>query len=84
MSVMHPAMMIQGVQARFTDPATGQRVMPESVPNQISNYVMGAVNAGLRIVHMEEHVVDLALAERAPRAEKHVGWPLLLVMVLER
>lgn len=45
---------------------------------------MGALKAGLRIVHMSEHLVDRKLADLAPRAEKHLGWPLLLVMVLER
>jgi ubiquinone/menaquinone biosynthesis C-methylase UbiE len=83
-SCMHPAMMLRGVQARFIDPATGGRVMPESVPNQISDYVMGAAGAGLRIVHMSEHVADEALVKIAPRAEKHLGWPMLLMMVLER
>lgn len=83
-SVMHPAMMLRGVQARFTDPTSGHRVMPASVPNQVSDYVMGAVGAGLRIVHISEHLADADLARKAPRAEKHMGWPLLLAMVLER
>ena len=47
-TVMHPAIMLRGVQARFTDPATGERVHPESVPNQIGDYVMAAMLAGLR------------------------------------
>jgi len=79
-TVMHPAMMLRGVQARFTDPATGQRTMPESAPNQISDYVMGAAGAGLRITHLSEHVVDEELIAACPRAEKHRDWPLLLVM----
>src|SRR5262249_32528969 len=33
-SVMHPAMLIKGVQARFTDPTTGSEVRPESSPHQ--------------------------------------------------
>lgn len=83
-SVMHPAMMLRGVQARFTDPSSGHRVMPASVPNQVSDYVMGAVGAGLRIVHMSEHIADGELARRAPRAEKHLGWPMLLALAMER
>jgi hypothetical protein len=50
------------------------------VPNQISDYVMGAARAGLRIEHMSEHAADEALVRATPRAEKHLGWPLLLVM----
>ncbi len=81
-SVMHPAMMLKGVQARFVDPQTGREVRPESTPNQISDYVMGALGAGLHIQHMSEHVAGRDLAARCPRAEKYVGWPMLLLMQL--
>jgi malonyl-CoA O-methyltransferase len=79
-SVMHPAMMLKGVQARFHDPRTGARVFPQSVPNQISDYVMGALDAGLRIKHLSEHSVGEDLVARAPRAEKYLGWPMLFLM----
>ena len=81
-SVMHPAMMLKGTQARFTDPRTGEKVWPRSVPNQISDYVMGALNAGLRVQALSEHTVEKDLVARAPRAEKYLGWPLLFMMVL--
>src|ERR1051326_587023 len=61
-SVMHPAMMLKGVQARFTDPASGRKVSPQSYPNQISDYVRAAVCAGLAIDHISEHAIDSALA----------------------
>jgi ubiquinone/menaquinone biosynthesis C-methylase UbiE len=83
-TVMHPAMMLRGVQARFTDPGTGDKTNVASVPNQISDYVMGAVRAGLAIEHMSEHVADQELIRTNPRAEKHARWPLLLVMKLRR
>ncbi len=83
-SIMHPAMMLRGVQARFTDPATGRETRPASVPNQIADYVMAAVKSGLTIDHMSEHAADAALAARCPRAEKYIGWPLLLMMRLGR
>jgi ubiquinone/menaquinone biosynthesis C-methylase UbiE len=79
---MHPAMMLKGVQARFTDPASGEKVHVASVPNQISNYVMAAVNAGLAIDSMREFAADQTLARLAPRAGKYLGWPMLLVMEL--
>lgn len=81
-TVMHPGLRLKGVEARFTDPETGLQVRPASSPNQISDYVMGAVRSGLEITHFSEHFADAALAARSPRAEKHLGWPLLLVMVL--
>lgn len=81
-SVMHPAMMLRGVQARFTDPATGRETRPASVANQISDYVMAATHAGLHIEHMSEHAVDEALARNFTRAEKYLGWLLLLMMRL--
>ena len=81
-SVMHPAMMLKGVQARFTDPRTGEKVWPRSVPNQISDYVMGAIDAGLRLTALSEHNVGEDLVARAPRAERYLGWPMLFMMVL--
>jgi malonyl-CoA O-methyltransferase len=81
-SVMHPAMMLRGIQARFTDPATGREVRPQSYPHQVSDYVMGAVRTGLTFDHLSEHAVDDDLAARSPRAGKYLGWPLLLVMRL--
>lgn len=83
-TVMHPAMMLRGVQARFTDPESGHKTMLASVPNQVSDYVNGALRAGLRIEHMSEHAADEDLVRVCPRAEKHLGWPLLLVMRLAK
>ncbi len=81
-SVMHPAMMLKGVQARFRDPRTGEEVRPQSVANQISDYVMGALAAGLRVRQLSEHSVGQDLVVRAPRAEKYLGWPMLFLMTL--
>jgi ubiquinone/menaquinone biosynthesis C-methylase UbiE len=81
-SVMHPAMMLKGVQARFQDPGTGARVFPESVANQISDYVVGALAASLHIQHLSEHAMTQEHAARNPRAEKYVGWPMLFLMRL--
>jgi len=83
-SVMHPAMMLRGITARFTDPETGRETRPQSAANQVSDYVMAAVGAGLHIDHLAEHAVDEALAAASPRAVKYVGWPLLLSMRLRR
>src|SRR5256885_1237430 len=66
--------------ARFIEPSSGRRICPQSQPNQISDYLMAAVHADLRLAHMSEHAVDSALAEMSPRAAKHFGWPLLLLM----
>jgi len=81
-SSFHPAMMLRGIQARFTDPVTGREVRPASIANQLSDYVMGAVRSGLALEHVSEHAVDDALAARSPKAAKYLGWPLLLLMRL--
>ncbi|MBP6703159.1 MAG: methyltransferase domain-containing protein, partial [Vicinamibacteria bacterium] len=83
-SVMHPAMMLKGVQARFTDPRSGQEVRPQSVANRISDYVMGVVSAGLRVIEASEHDAGPDLVARAPRARKYLGWPMLFLMKLAR
>jgi SAM-dependent methyltransferase len=81
-SVMHPAMMLRGVQARFRDPASGREIRPASCPHQLSDYVMAAVRAGFILEHLSEHVVDEALANRLERARRYLGWPLLFLMRL--
>jgi malonyl-CoA O-methyltransferase len=81
-SVMHPAMMLRSVQARFTDPATGHETRPESHPHQLSDYVLAALAADLCVRGLVERAPDAALAARVPRAARYVGWPLLFVLVL--
>jgi hypothetical protein len=75
-------MRLWNVQAQFTDPVSGRKLRPASAMHQLSDYVMAASRAGLRIDHMGEHIVDAALAKRVPRVSKHLGWPLLLVLQL--
>jgi ubiquinone/menaquinone biosynthesis C-methylase UbiE len=79
-SVIHPAMTLRGVQARFIDPGSGRRIGPLSYVHQTSDYLMAAVRAGLELVHMSEYAPGPALAARSPRAVKYVGWPVLLLM----
>jgi ubiquinone/menaquinone biosynthesis C-methylase UbiE len=81
-SVMHPAMMLSGARARFTDPETGLVTYPESVPNQVSDYVMAAMKGGLQITAISEHLVDKELIGQSERAGRYLGWPLLLLMKL--
>lgn len=83
-SVMHPAMMLRGVLAHFTDPHTGRDVFPQSTMHQVSQYMMAALAAGFRLAHASEHCVETELAGRNPRATKFAGWPLLLLLGLRR
>jgi malonyl-CoA O-methyltransferase len=83
-STMHPALMLRGVQARFTDPQTGRETRPASCPHQLSDYVMAALRAGLWPDHLSEHVADEALIARTERARKYLGWPLLFLMRFRR
>lgn len=81
-SDLHPAMGLRGLQARFTDPATGRKVQVASAHHQLSDYVMGAQAAGMRIERMGEHIVDESLVARSPRAARYLGWPMLLTLRL--
>jgi malonyl-CoA O-methyltransferase len=81
-SAMHPAMFLKGVRARFTDPSTGAKVQPGSVDHSLGDFVMAAVRAGLRLEDVVERAPDEALAARYPRAERYVGWPMLVVLRL--
>ena len=81
---MHPAMFLRGTQARFTDPATGDLVKPGSLPHSIGAFVMAAVKAGFLLTDIAEHSPDSEFAAAYPRAAKYVGWPMLVVLSLER
>ena len=83
-TAMHPAMFLRGVSARFKDEGTGEFLRPRSHVMQVSDYVMGALAAKLRIVSLVERSPDEALAARVPRATKYIGWPMLFVMSLKR
>lgn len=83
-SAMHPAMFLRGTQARFTDPITGQSVNPGSLPHSISAFVMAAVRAGFLLTDLAEYSPNAAFATACPRAEKYIGWPMLVVLTLNR
>ena len=79
-SAMHPAMFLRGSQARFTDRASGEVVQPGSLPHQLGDFVMATVRAGFVLESIGEHAPDAPFAARYPRAEKYVGWPMLVVL----
>ena len=81
-SAMHPAMFLKGVAARFTDPSTGEKVQPGSVPHTIGDFVMAGLGAGLTLQAIGEYAPDAAFAARYPRAEKYLDWPMLVVLQL--
>ena len=45
---------------------------------------MAATQAGLRIEHRDEPLVEASRIARFPRLQPYAGWPLLLVMRLRR
>ena len=81
-SAMHPAMFLKGVQARFTDPASGEKVQPGSFAHSVGAFVMAAVRAGFALDGVDERAPDADFAARLPRAEKYVDWPMLVVLRL--
>jgi ubiquinone/menaquinone biosynthesis C-methylase UbiE len=81
-SAMHPAMFLRGSQARYTDPDSGEIVHVGSIAHSISDFVMATVHAGFQIEEVSEYAPDAEFAARYPRAEKYIGWPMLVVLVL--
>jgi SAM-dependent methyltransferase len=81
-SAMHPAMLLRGSQARFTDPDSGEVIQPGSLPHQLGDFVMAAVRAGFRLDGVDEYAPDAEFAVRYPRAAKYVGWPMLVLLTL--
>ena len=81
-TAMHPAMFLKGVSANFRDDSG--EVRPRSYVATLSDYVMGAIQAGLVIVSLAEHPVDEGLVARNERSRKWLGWPALVVMTFKR
>ena len=81
-TAMHPAMLQKGVSANFRD--EGGEIRPRSYVATLSDYVMGAIQAGLVIVSLAERSVEEGLTARNERARKWLGWPALFVMTLKR
>ena len=81
-TAMHPAMFVKGVSANFRD-ESGE-VRPRSYVATLSDYVMGAIHAGLVILALGERSVDAELVVRNERSRKWLGWPALFVMTLKR
>ena len=79
-SAMHPAMFLRGSQARFTEPSTGELVQPGSIAHSISEFVMASVRAELCLTNVAEFAPEAEFAARFPRAEKYIGWPMLVVL----
>ena len=73
-------MLLRGSQARFTDPASGEVILPGSYPHQLCDFVMAAVRAGLGLEAIDERAADGAFAVAYPRAAKYVGWPMVVVL----
>ena len=82
-SAMHPAMFLRGSQARFTDPVSGEIVMPGSLFHRLGEIIVAAVGAGFTLCGVGEYAPDAEFAARYPRAERYVGWPMLVVLNLQ-
>jgi malonyl-CoA O-methyltransferase len=82
-SAMHPAMFLRGAQARFTDPDSGELVVPGSYPHSVGAFVTAAVEGGFGIDRVDEYAPDADLAARVPRAARYIGWPMLVLLRLK-
>ena len=83
-TVLHPAMNLLGLTARFADPETGQEVRVAAYEHTYADYVMATLRSGLTIEELVERKADQALIDQAPRAEKYLGWPMLLAMRMKK
>ena len=81
-SAMHPAMFLRGSRARFTDPGSGTVIEPGSLPHRLGDFVAAASQAGFALPAVDEYAPDAGFARRYPRAERYVGWPMLVVLTL--
>lgn len=83
-SDIHPSMRERGTQANFTDPDTGDDVLPPSFPHAVADYARAAERAGLHVDEVEEHAGTPELVKATLRAARYVGWPMLVTLRLSR
>ena len=81
-SAMHPAMFLRDSRARFTDPDSGEVVAPGSLSHQLGDLVMAALGAGFTLRGVGEYAPEAEFVQRYPRAERYLGWPMLVVLEL--
>ena len=82
-SAMHPAMFLRGSRARFTDPGSGAVVSPGSLPHRLGEMVMASAGAGFTLRGIDEIAPDAEFVGRYPRAERYLGWPMLVVLTMQ-
>jgi len=83
-SDFHPEMLRRGYHARFREAPEGPKFQMHGEAHTVSDYVMAATHAGLRIAHASEHIMTTALAASSRSAKKWVGLPLLFVLECTR
>ncbi|MDE0460452.1 MAG: methyltransferase domain-containing protein [Chromatiales bacterium] len=81
-SAMHPAMFLRDARARFTDPDSGEVVAPGSLPHRLGDFVMAAARAGFTLGGVDEYAPGAEFVRRFPRAERYLGWPMLVVLAM--
>ena len=82
-SAMHPAMFLRGSRARFTDPDSGEVLAPGSLPHQLGEMVMAVLGAGFTLSGIDEVAPDAEFVGRYPRADRYLGWPMLVVLTMQ-
>ena len=83
-TVLHPAMNLLGLTARFSDPRDGAEVRVEAYQHTFGDYVLAALKSGFCIEEIVERAADAELVAQTDRAEKYLGWPMLLAMRMSK
>lgn len=83
-SAMHPAMFLRESRARFTDPSSNETFEPGSRSYRLGEVILAALAARLVVRAIDERAPDATFAQRFPRAEKYLGWPMVLILEVEK
>lgn len=74
---------LRGSRARFTDPDSGEVLAPGSLPHQLGEMVMAVLGAGFTLSGIDEVAPDAEFVGRYPRADRYLGWPMLVVLTMQ-
>lgn len=82
-STLHPAMLLKGVEARFTDEATGMKVYPKGYRYETCDFVNAALRAGLQLKEMGEFALNASHQGLTAKIDRYLDYPMLLTLQFE-
>lgn len=81
---IHPQFQMRGIPTHFKDAETGNDLSVESHIHLLSDFVKAGAHARLRLLELEENLVDEEWIRKSPNMKKHLGQPIAFAAVWQK